>query len=88
MPTVISYLHSNAFRPREDGSPGEGEVYNIITDEWEEPDAEEKERLLGYAAGDTAAPGVSEEDRAIRIGRALDGSTMRELGAILHASHA
>ena len=63
-------------------------MYNIITDEWEEPDAKEKERLPGYAAGDTASLGVSEEDRAIRIGRALDGSTMRELGAILHASHA
>ena len=44
--------------------------------------------LLGYAAGDTAVPGVTENERAIRLGRALEGNTMRWLGAYLHASHA
>ena len=53
---------------------------------WEEPDVEEKELLLGYTLGDTAAAGVSDEDRAVRLGRALDGTTMRWLGAILYAS--
>ena len=56
--------------------------------EWEEPDAEEKEMLLGYAAGDTFAPGVTESERAIRLGRALEGNPMRWLGAYLHASQA
>ena len=42
MPTVVSYLHSNAFRTKENGTPGEGQVYNRLTREWEEPDAEEK----------------------------------------------
>ena len=42
--------------------------------------------LLGYAAGDTAAPMVAEAERAIRLGRALEGNTMRWLGAYLHAS--
>ena len=55
---------------------------------WEEPDAEEKELLLGYTLGDTAAAGVSDGDRAVRLGRALDGTTTRWLGAILHASQA
>ena len=86
MPTVVSYLHSNAFRPKESGNQGEGEVFNIISLAWEEPDAEEKELLLGYASGDTAAAGVTEEERAIRLGRALEGNTMRWLGAYLHAS--
>ena len=86
MPTVVSYLHSNAFRPKANGHPGEGEVFNTISLEWEEPDAEEKELLLGYAPGDTAAAGVTEEERAIRLGRALEGNTMRWLGAYLHAS--
>ena len=86
MPTVVSYLHSRAFRVKDSGAPGEGQVFNTINNEWEEPDAEEKELLLGYNAGDTAAPGVSEEDRAIRLGRALEGNTMRYLGAISHAS--
>ena len=49
---------------------------------------EEKELLLGYAAGDQSAPGVTEAERAIRLGRALEGNTMRWLGAYLHASQA
>ena len=88
MPTVVSYLRSNAFRSKENGNPGEGEVFNTINLEWEEHDAEEKEMLLGYAAGDTLASGVLESERAIRLGRALEGNTMRWLGAYLHASQA
>ena len=48
MPTVVSYLGSNAFRTKANGTPGEGQVFNIQTDMWEEPDVEEKERLLGF----------------------------------------
>ena len=61
-------------------------MFNTLTYEWEEPDAEEKELLLGYSRGDTAAPGVSDAERCVRLGRALDAHTMRWLGAILHAS--
>ena len=86
MPTVVSYLLSNAYRTKANGAPGEGQLYNSTTKEWEEPNAEEKEQLLGYTPTDTATPGVSNEDRAIRFGRALDGHTMRWLGAVLHAS--
>ena len=88
MPTVVSYLKSRAFRPKEDGTPGEGEVFNTISLEWEEPDVEEKEQQLGFAAGSTTARGVTEAERAIRVGRALDGNTMRWLGAYLHATQA
>ena len=88
MPTIVSYLRSNAFRPKSSGSPGEGEVFNLHTNLWEEPDAEEKEELLGFQRGDTAASGVTEAQRAVRLGRALDGTTMRWLGAFLHASQA
>ena len=88
MPTVVSYLRSNAFRPKENGNPGEGEVFNANNLEWEEPDVEEKELLLGYATRDTSAPGVTEAERAIRLGRALEGNTMRWLDAYLHASQA
>ena len=77
MPTVVSYLGSRAFRPKENGNPGEGEVFNTESNLWEELDAEEKEQLMGYTPGDTAAAGVSEADRAIRLGRALEGNTMR-----------
>ena len=88
MPTVVSYLGSRAFKPKENGNPGEGEVFNTESNLWEEPDAEEKEQLQGYTPGDTAAVGVSEAERAIRLGRALEGNTMRWLGAYLHASQA
>ena len=88
MPSVVSYLLSNAFKPKDEGALGEGQVFNIVSHTWEEPDAEEKEILLGYTRGDTAALGVSNEERSIRIGRALDANTMRWLGAILYASHA
>ena len=43
MPTVVSYLHSNAYRPKDNGTLGEGEVFNTQTNVWEELDAEEKE---------------------------------------------
>ena len=88
MPTMVSYLRSRAVRSKINGVLGEGEVFNTISNMWEEPDAEEKELLLGYTARDTAAPGVSEVDRAIRLGRALEGNTMRWLGAYLYASQA
>ena len=88
MPTVVSYLHSRAFRPKDNGALGEGEVYNRTTRAWEAPDTYEKELLLGYLHGDTVAVGVSDEDRAIRLGRALEGNTMRWLGAFLHACQA
>ena len=83
---VVSYLLSNAFRPKEGGALGEGQVFNIVSDTWEEPDAEEKEMLLGYTRGDTVVAGVLDEERSIRIGRALDANTMHWLGAILYAS--
>ena len=88
MPTVVSYLHSRAFRTKEDGTPGEGQVFNTVTLEWEEPNVEEKEQLPGFTAGGTAAAGVTDAERAIRVGRALDGNTMRWMGAYLHASQA
>ena len=46
---------------------------------------EEKEALMGYARGATATLNVTENQRSIRIGRALDGTTMRWLGAFMAA---
>ena len=69
--------HVQCFQTEGEWSTGRGIVYNIVSNTWEEPDAEEKEMLLGYSRGDTAAVGVSDEERSIRIGRALDATTMR-----------
>ena len=88
MPTVVSYPRSNAYRPRDNGSPRARELFNIYTNKWEEPDADEKELLLGYSRGETAARGVTDAKRSARLGRAVDGHAMRWLGAMLHASQA
>ena len=76
MPTIVSYVCSNGFRPESNSSPGVGEVSNLHTNLWEEPSGEEKEELLGFQRGGS------------RLGRALDETTMRWLGAFLHASQA
>ena len=83
IPTVVSFLHSNAFRPKEDGSPGEDQVFNVIYNRWEEPAVGEKEMKLGYRDGDTVGAKVIEAQRSIRLGRALDGHTMRLFGEFL-----
>ena len=69
MPTVVSYPRSNAYRPKDDGAPGEGELFNTYTNVWEEPNVDEKELLLGYSRGDTAALGVSDAERSLRLGK-------------------
>ena len=35
LPTVMSFLHRNASRPKEDGSPGKGQVFNVVYNRWE-----------------------------------------------------
>ena len=83
MPTLVSFLRSNAFRTKITGGPGEGEGFNKTAGVWEEPEVEEKEELMGYARGATATMNITENQRSIRIGRALDGITMRWLGAFI-----
>ena len=85
MPTVVSYLHNNAFRPIDARQPGEGEVFNLNTEEWEEPDVLEKGMLLGYARNETASPHVTKADRSIRLARSLNANVMRWMEALLAA---
>ena len=87
LPMLVSYLQSNAFREKANESPGEGQVFNIHTRIYKEPDVTEKEMLLGFQPNSTYVAGVSRDQRAIRLGRALDGSTMAWFGAFLHASN-
>ena len=86
MPTIVFYLGSNAFKFKDNGGLGERMVYGTRTGLWEEPDVAEKEGLMGYEAGETATSGVTENQLAIRLGRAMEGNTMRWLGALLRAS--
>ena len=48
----------------------------------------EKEVLLGYNRNETASPHVTEVDRSIRLGRALDANVMRWIGVLLAATQA
>lgn len=57
---MMFYLRSNVFGTKESGAPREREVCNIVSDEWEEPNAGEKELLMGYTHGGTAACVVAE----------------------------
>lgn len=52
-------------------------VYDTRTGVWEEPNVAEKECLMRYQTGDTEAPGVTKEQQAVSLGRAMDGHTMR-----------
>ena len=86
MPTIVTFQGSYAFRTQEDGSQGEGQVYDTNTHRWEEPDVGEKEQLLGFAEGTTRAEGVSAKQRAERLGKCMEGNTMRWSEALWGAS--
>ena len=88
MPTVVSYIRNNAYRPKSDGEPGEGEVFNLAREEWEEPDCREKEQMMGYMADETKCANASKAERSMRLGRALDANVMLHLGAVMFAAHA
>ena len=87
MPTVVSYIRSNAYRSKSDGEPGEGEVFNLAKEEWEEPDCREKEQMMGYMADETECPHASDTERPMRLGRALDANVMLHLEAMLAVAH-
>ena len=81
--TIISYLGSNAFTFRDNGKPGEGMVCTTRTTSWEGPDVAEKACLMAYRAGKIETPGVTPDHRSLLLGEAMEGNTMRWLGAFL-----
>ena len=85
MPTIVSYPNSHAYKKQASGKLGEGRLWNILTKCWEEPTLEEKEQLMGYAMGETCGGHDTVKQRASRLGQAMDGNTMRWLGAFLYA---
>lgn len=71
---LYSYLGSNALIFNDNGALGEGKVYHTQDGVWEERDVVEKRRLMGYKAGETATPGVTSNQHAIRVGAFLYAS--------------
>ena len=67
LPTLVSYPGSYAFR-----NGGPGMVINTITHQLEEPNANERERIMGLPPSTTMAPQVSEAQRRRLLGQAIE----------------
>ena len=88
MPTIVSFPKSHAYKPKANGKPGEGKLWNKLHRRWEEPYLAEKEQMLGYRVGETAGGLATPTQRDVRLGQAMDGNTMRWMGAFMLAAQA
>jgi hypothetical protein len=79
LPTLVATVGSHAFR-----DDGPGCIYDTGVRGWTEPTVEERELALGYTAGITAAPGVSDLVRHQVTGRCMDANTVMVLLALCH----
>ena len=78
LPTLVSYPASNNFRDDKAGV-----LWDHRLQAKTEPNPDERERLLGYDTGITAAPGLTEADRFQLTGQCMDANQMR---AIFHTA--
>ena len=69
MPTLVAFPQSYAFR-----NGGNGVISTPRG--MDEPNADERERMLGYPCGATAAPGTSETTRRQILGRSMDANML------------
>ena len=79
LPTLVAYERSNAYR---DGKSGQ------IIDQHGQltvPNSHERERITGYPAGCTAAPGVTESQRHGLTGRCMDAYCLETYLAVCMA---
>ena len=67
LPTLVSYAQSYAFKDN-----GPGLVWDSISQEMVEPNADEWERAMGFPTGTTDVPGISEQQRWFLLGQAMD----------------
>ena len=77
LPTLMATTRSYAFR-----DDGPGEILDTATGSVTEPNADERERAMGYRTGTTAAPDVSEAQRCKVLGRAMDAQCMEAILAV------
>ena len=66
-PTLMAFKGSRAFRPTKPGS-----IYDANMQAWTEPDADERELIMGYEVGSTAAEGVSNDTRRRLLSQTID----------------
>jgi len=67
LPTLVSFARSYAFKDN-----GPGLVWDSLSQEMMEPNADERERAMGFPTGTTNVPGISEQQRRGLIGQAMD----------------
>jgi hypothetical protein len=66
-PTLVSFARSYAFKDN-----GLGLVWDSITQEMVEPNADECERAMGFSIGTTNVHGISEQQWRFLLGQAMD----------------
>ena len=71
LPTLVSYPGSFAFRAH-----GPGMLWNTKVHTHEEPNADERERAMGFLTGTTAAHDLTEGQRRFVLGQAMDLNTL------------
>jgi hypothetical protein len=67
LPMMVSFAHSYSFKDN-----GPGLVWDSTTQEMVEPNAEERERAMGFPTGTTNVPGLSGHQRRFLLGQAMD----------------
>jgi hypothetical protein len=67
LPTFVSFLASHAYR---EGGPRL--VWDTCSQQLVEPNADEKERVMGFPTGVTSVPSISEASRRQVLGQAMD----------------
>ena len=71
-PTLVATPSSYAFRFQAPDKPGPGMVYDRNVREWQEPNADERERIMGMLPGSTRGYNIPESERRRLIGSAID----------------
>jgi hypothetical protein len=66
-PTLVSFAYSYAFKDN-----GPGLVWDSIMQEMVEPNADERERAMGFPTGTTNVHGMSEQQWRFLLGQAMD----------------
>jgi hypothetical protein len=68
---LVSFARSYAFKDN-----GPGLVWDSTTQEMVEPNADERERAMGFPTGTTNVPGLSEHHRRFLLGQAMDANCL------------
>jgi hypothetical protein len=80
LPTIVAYPASHAYREGRVGM-----VWDAALTCFAEPNADERERALGYLTGSTAAPGLTPRQRHVLLGNCIDQNLLQALFALSRA---